>query len=102
MQNEQNVAFFSAKPSNAGGLVELQSAALEATANAVVITDQTGTVTWVNSAFERLTGYDHAEIVGQSTRVLKSDLNPRALYEEMWRTILGGKIWRGELINRRK
>ena len=102
MQNKQNVDFFSVEPSRTGGLVELQAAALEATANAVVITDQTGTVIWVNSAFEQLTGYTHAEIVGQSTRVLKSGQNSQALYEEMWRTILGGRIWRGELINRRK
>ena len=78
MQNKQNVDFCSVEPSLTGGLVELQAAALEATANAVVITDQTGTVIWVNSAFEQLTGYTHAEIVGQSTRVLKSGQNSRA------------------------
>lgn len=89
-------------PNRSRDLVELQAAAFEATANAVVITDQTGTVIWVNAAFEQFTGYSRAEIVGQSTRVLKSGQNPRALYEEMWRTILGGRIWRGELTNRRK
>ena len=102
MLKKQNVAIFSVEPRRTGGLVDLQAAALEATANAVVITDRTGTVIWVNSAFQQLTGYTHAEIVGQSTRLLKSGRNSRTLYEEMWRTILGGKIWRGELINRRK
>jgi diguanylate cyclase (GGDEF)-like protein/PAS domain S-box-containing protein len=67
-----------------------------------VITNQTGTVIWVNSAFEQLTGYTHVQIVGQSTRILKSGQNSRAIYQEMWRTILKGKIWRGELTNRRK
>ena len=80
----------------------MQAAALEATTNAVVITNQTGTVIWVNSAFEQLTGYTAAEIVGQSTRVLKSGQNSRAIYEEMWRTIREGGTWRGELVNRRK
>ena len=75
---------------------------MDVMANAVVITDLKATVLWVNSAFERLTGYTDAEIVGQSTRVLKSGRNPRELYEEMWRTILAGRIWRGELTNRRK
>src|ERR1035441_3154271 len=102
MQNKQNVGSFSRGASPAGGLVELQTAALEATANAVMITNKGGMVIWVNSAFEQLTGYTHAEMVGQSTRVLKSGQNSRALYEEMWRTIQGGRIWRGELINRRK
>jgi len=76
--------------------------AAEATANAIVVTDLDGTVVWANPAFERLTGYTDAEMVGQSTRVLKSGQNPRILYEEMWRTILEGRAWRGELINRHK
>jgi PAS domain S-box-containing protein len=102
MQTRHTADFSEVKPSGTEGLVELQAAALEATANAVVITDQTGTVIWVNSAFERLTGYTSAEIVGQSTRLLKSGMNSSALYGEMWRTILEGQVWRGELINRRK
>ena len=101
MQNQRNVDLFSADRPRTG-LVELQVAALEATANAVVITDRTATVLWANSAFERLTGYSRAEIVGRSTRILKSGRNPQTLYEEMWQTILGGRIWRGELVNRRK
>ena len=102
MQNNQNGGSFSVEPSCIGSLVELQAAALEATANAVVITDPTGTVIWVNAAFELLTGYGRAEILGQSTRILKSGKNSPALYVEMWRTIIDGKAWRGELINRRK
>ena len=102
MQIKQDVGLNSVDPSRTGGLVELQAAALEATANAVVITDKTGTVIWVNSAFEQLTGYTAAEMAGQSTRLLKSGRNSQALYEEMWRTILGGGTWQGELINRRK
>ena len=102
MQNKQNVDFFSVESSRTGDLIELQAAALKATANAVMITNKAGMLIWVNSAFEQLTGYTQAEIVGQSTRVLKSGQNSQALYEEMWRTILGGRIWRGELTNRRK
>jgi two-component system cell cycle sensor histidine kinase/response regulator CckA len=102
VQNKQKFGLFPGEPNSLGGLVQLQAVALEATANAVMITNLTGTVIWVNSAFEQLTGYRHSEIVGQSTRVLKSGQNSQALYEEMWRTILGGGIWRGELINRRK
>ena len=102
MQNKQNVDFFSVESSRTGDLIELQAAALKATANAVLISNKAGMVIWVNSAFEQLTGYTHVEIVGQSTRVLKSGQNSQALYEEMWRTIHGGRIWRGELTNRRK
>jgi diguanylate cyclase (GGDEF)-like protein/PAS domain S-box-containing protein len=102
MQNKKNAGFIPVDPTRTGGLVELQAAALGGMSNAVVITDLSGTIVWVNSAFERLTGYTAVELVGQSTRVLKSSQNSRAIYEEMWRTILEGKTWRGELINRRK
>ena len=100
MNNENSVDFPPAE--DFPSLVDLQVTAIEATAHAVVITDRLGTTVWVNPAFEALTGYAAAEIVGQSTRVLKSDANPPALYEGMWRTILEGQVWRGELVNRRK
>jgi two-component system cell cycle sensor histidine kinase/response regulator CckA len=80
----------------------LQIAALEATANAVLISDRHGKVVWVNSAFEQLTGYTREEMLGHDTRLLRSGQNSQALYAEMWRTILEGKVWRGELVNRRK
>ena len=102
MQNKQSLDFSPVDLGRNKAYFELRAAAVEATANAVVITDLNGTVVWANPSFERLTGYTEAEIVGQSTRVLKSGQNPPMLYEEMWRTLLEGSVWHGELINRRK
>lgn len=82
--------------------IELQTAALEATANAVVITDREGRVEWVNQAFTELTGFELAEVHGGTPRVLKSGIQSDFYYEKMWETILGGHVWRGELYNRRK
>jgi len=83
-------------------LAELQVEALAVAANPVVISDRVGTILWVNPAFETLTGYTSQEAVGRDTSLLKSGSNSPALYKEMWETILAGKIWRGELVNRRK
>ena len=80
----------------------LQAAALESAANAIVITDLAGTVVWVNVAFERLTGYAPEEIIGQSTRLLKSGQQDAVFYQELWQTILSGQVWQGRLVNRRK
>ena len=80
----------------------LQSTALEAAYNAIVITQTDGTIAWVNSAFTRLTGYSFEEAVGNNPRVLKSGFQDAAYYEIMWQTILSGKPWQGELINKRK
>jgi len=85
-----------------GDQIRLQAAALEAAANAVIITDAEGTILWANPALSRLTGYDNREIVGQNTRLLRSGQNPKAMYDRMWKTIRAGEVWRGELINRKK
>jgi diguanylate cyclase (GGDEF)-like protein/PAS domain S-box-containing protein len=82
--------------------IELQTAALEATANAVVITDREGRVEWINRAFSELTGYGLSEVRGETPRILKSGVQSAFYYEKMWETILGGHVWRGELYNRRK
>lgn len=82
--------------------LRLQSAALEAAANGIVITDQTGVIRWVNPAFARMTGYTATEVIGHTPALLKSGRQEAAFYREMWETILRGEVWRGELINRRK
>jgi len=83
--------------------LSLKSAALDAAANAVVITDRDGTIKWLNPAFERLSGYSSQEALGKNPRALvKSGKEKKALYQEMWDAILSGRIWRGELINKRK
>jgi len=82
--------------------LRLQNKALEAAANAIVITDREGRVTWVNPAFTRLTGYAPAEALGQTPRFLKSGEHDEAFYRSMWETLLSGQVWQGELINLRK
>jgi nitrogen fixation negative regulator NifL len=82
--------------------MRLQVAALESAANAIVITDASGRIEWVNPAFEKLTGYSALEVIGQNPRALKSGRHPQEYYAELWRTILSGRVWQGELINRRK
>jgi PAS domain S-box-containing protein len=82
--------------------IRLQAAALESAANAIVITDSRGVVRWANGAFERLTGYPSAEVVGRTLQVLKSGRQSVEFFQGMWKTILDGKVWHGELVNRRK
>lgn len=82
--------------------IRLRTAALEAAANAVVITDRLGNIIWVNRAFTDLTGYTSSEALQQNPRILKSDRHDEPFYREMWETIAAGKTWRGEVCNRRK
>ncbi len=82
--------------------LRLQANALQAAANGIVITDSDGTIQWVNPAFTRLTGYSAAEAIGQNPRVLKSGRHDQAFYEKLWNTILAGRVWQGEIVNKRK
>ena len=82
--------------------LRLQAAALESAANAIVITDGNGFIQWTNPAFTRLTGYTAAEALGQNPRILNSGKHDAALYQGMWETIRAGRVWHGEVINKRK
>jgi PAS domain S-box-containing protein len=76
--------------------------AVESAYEAVVITDPTGIIEYVNPAFERVTGYHRDEAIGFTPRILKSGMHSAVFYEDLWGTILAGKVWQGDLINRRK
>jgi two-component system, cell cycle sensor histidine kinase and response regulator CckA len=81
----------------------LQAAALNATADAIAITDRDGVFQWVNPAFSALTLYPAREALGKNPRdLIKSNRQGREFYERMWNTLLAGEVWSGELINRRK
>jgi len=83
--------------------LRLQGAALEAAANAIIITDRQGAIQWCNPAFTQLTGYALADAINRNPRELvKSGANAPELYQSLWRTILAGQVWHGELTNRRK
>ena len=82
--------------------MRLQSSALEAAANAIVITDKEGNVEWANHAFTTLTGYGLDEVLGKNPRILKSGIHDASFYTSLWETILSGKVWQGEIVNRRK
>jgi diguanylate cyclase (GGDEF)-like protein/PAS domain S-box-containing protein len=82
--------------------LKLQAAALEAAANAIVITDVQGNIVWTNPAFTGSTGYSRDEATGKNPRLLASGKHSAQFYSSMWQTILAGNVWKGEMINRRK
>jgi two-component system, cell cycle sensor histidine kinase and response regulator CckA len=80
----------------------LQNAALQSAANAILITDRVGKIISVNQAFTQLTGYSQEEAIGNRPNILKSGNHPASFYQNLWKTILSGEVWKGEIENRRK
>jgi len=78
------------------------SRAVEQSSNMVFITDTSGNIEYVNRQFCQLTGYERDEVIGQKPSLLKSgDMSPE-VFAELWKTILDGREWRGELKDRCK
>ncbi len=76
--------------------------AVEQSDEIIVITDVHGDIEYVNPAFEKITGYKSAEVMGCNPRILKSGEQSQDFYKELWDTLLSGQTWRGEFHNRRK
>jgi PAS domain S-box-containing protein len=68
----------------------------------IVITNKQGTIEFVNPRFTETTGYTYEEAIGQNPRVLKSGNMPKEFYSTLWATILSGKTWHGEFLNKKK
>ncbi len=80
---------------------QLYQRLLDATANAVMVTDPTGTIEWVNQAMCEQTGRSRAELIGATPRILSSGLHPATTFQALWASVLAGEVWRGELVNQR-
>jgi len=78
------------------------SMAVEQSADAIVITDTSARIQYVNPAFEATTGYSRDEVIGQNPRLLKSGVQSDAFYTAMWAALSKGQPWVADLVNRRK
>ncbi len=68
----------------------------------VSIADIHGNISYVNDKFCEVSQYSREELVGKNHRLLKSGVHPDGLYREIWETIATGRVWHGELCNRKK
>ncbi|MEZ4705792.1 MAG: PAS domain S-box protein [Caldilineaceae bacterium] len=70
--------------------------------DAVILTDAEEKIEFVNPAWEQLNGYQLAEVIGRTPRLLTSPRTPRVKLDELRYHIRNGAAWTGELINTRK
>ncbi|MBF0377858.1 MAG: PAS domain S-box protein [Desulfamplus sp.] len=78
------------------------SQAVEYSPVSVVITDVNGNIEYVNRKFTQVTGYSRKEAVGQNPRILNAGHRAKSYFTNLWNTILNGKEWKGEFVNKKK
>jgi PAS domain S-box-containing protein len=82
-------------------LLKLKTA-IENTEASVIITDKEGSIEYANPFFTKVTGYTPEEYIGQTPRILKSNIQSREHYQKLWETIKAGETWVGEFCNLNK
>ena len=76
--------------------------AIDQAGEIILITDAEGNIEYANPAFEKITGYSRAEVLGKTPRVLKSGKQDAAFYGSLWGDISSGKTWERRMVNKRK
>lgn len=78
------------------------SSVVQQTEDLVVVTGRSGAIEYVNPAFERLTGYSAAEVLGRTPEIISSGLHDRAFHARMRAALDAGRAFHDTFVNRRK
>lgn len=68
----------------------------------VSMADRAGNITYANDKFCDISGYNREELIGKNHRVVNSGYHPEIFFSQLWQTVMAGKVWTGEICNRRK
>ncbi len=65
-------------------------------------TDPNGRITYVNEAFEKISGYTKEELIGKSHNIVRHPDTPSSLFEKLWKTIQGKRVFHANIKNLHK
>lgn len=82
--------------------LRLMEAAMSNASNAMFITNRGGNIVWLNDALTRFSGYSMRELLGRQPQIFDSGQHKPEFWQVMWKKILAGQAWRGDVLNRNK
>lgn len=82
--------------------MRLSATVFNASSNGIMITDKDKRIITVNKAFSELSGYPADELIGHSTRALRSGLMPNSVYNDMWSMLKSSGHWHGDVLDRKR
>jgi PAS domain S-box-containing protein len=82
--------------------LRILGAAVENAGEAIIVTDSSAAIIYVNPTFEETTGYSLKESLGTNPNILSSGTHDGDFYRDMWETIRNGGVWRGRFTNKKK
>jgi len=82
--------------------VRQAGAMFEGTQEGVLVTDRDGTILAANPAFGTLMGYEPIELIGQNTRLFRSEHHGPGYFKGVFETVGEEGTWEGEMWYRRK
>ena len=83
-------------------ILNILKEAVEKSYQWVVITNKDGEILYANDVVSKLSGYDKDELIGENPRIFQSGLHNNQFYENLWNTILEGKTFESEIVNKNK
>ncbi|MFQ3574180.1 MAG: PAS domain S-box protein [Thermodesulfovibrionales bacterium] len=75
---------------------------IESAFDMVILTDYDGIISYVNPAFEKITGYHSTEVIGKSLSIFFGEGSDSDLYRSILTTVKGQEVWKGEIITKKK
>ncbi len=94
--------FFGSEQLRISEQFDLFQVALDKNPVSIFITDPEGIIEYANKAFLQVSGYRKNEIVGKPSGIMNSGYHSKEFFTDLWDTIKAGKVWHGEIFNRRK
>lgn len=68
----------------------------------IAFTGVDGNILYANDKFCEISEYSRDELIGSNHRIVNSHFHPKEFFDDMYKTIFAGKIWRGEIKNKSK